>query len=95
MTTIDNTAIVSAGAHVSHDVTIGAYVVIGPDVVIGSGAQIAAKSAVFNDVPENTKLRGVPAIPWREFSRREIWLGRIAELAKRVDELEKKLGERR
>ncbi|HSP35660.1 MAG TPA: UDP-3-O-(3-hydroxymyristoyl)glucosamine N-acyltransferase [Thermoanaerobaculia bacterium] len=62
---------------------------------IGNGAQIAAKSAVFEDVPDNTKLRGTPAIPWRDFARREIWMSRIVELAKRVDELEKKLGERR
>ncbi len=88
-------------AGISGSTELGDYVVMAGQtgasghLRIGSGAQIAAKSAVFNDVPENTKLRGVPAIPWREFSRREIWLGRIAELAKRVDELEKKLGERR
>ncbi len=62
---------------------------------IGSGAQIAAKSAVFDHVPDNAKMRGIPAVPWREYSRREIWSTRLAELAKRVEELEKKLGERR
>lgn len=62
---------------------------------IGAGAQIAAKSAVFEDIPANTKVRGIPAVPWREFARREIWMSRIVELAKRVEELEKKLGERR
>jgi UDP-3-O-[3-hydroxymyristoyl] glucosamine N-acyltransferase len=62
---------------------------------IGSGAQIAAESAVFDDVPENTKLRGIPAIPWRDYARREVWTNRITELAKRIEELEKKLGERR
>jgi UDP-3-O-[3-hydroxymyristoyl] glucosamine N-acyltransferase len=62
---------------------------------IGAGAQVAAKSAVFDDVPEKTKVRGIPAIAWREYSRREILTSRLAELAKRVEELEKKLGERR
>ncbi len=61
---------------------------------IGSGVQIAAKSAVFDDVPENTKVRGIPAVPWREYSRREVWSRRIEELAKRVEELERKLSER-
>jgi len=61
---------------------------------IGAGAQIAAKSAVFEDVAEKMKVRGVPAIPWRDYSRREVWLSRIAELARRIEELEKKLGER-
>ena len=63
-------------------------------VKIGSGAQIAAKSAVFEDVADNTKVRGVPAVPWREFSRREVWTKRLSELAKRIEELERKLGER-
>ncbi|HEY3054461.1 MAG TPA: UDP-3-O-(3-hydroxymyristoyl)glucosamine N-acyltransferase [Thermoanaerobaculia bacterium] len=60
---------------------------------IGAEAQIAAKSAVFEDVPEKTKVRGIPAIAWRDYSRREVWLNRISELARRIDELEKKLGE--
>lgn len=61
---------------------------------IGAGVEIVAKSAVFDDVPENTKVRGIPALPWREYSRREIWMSRIAEIAKRVEELERKLGQR-
>ena len=61
---------------------------------IGSGVQIAAKSAVFEDVPENMKVRGIPAVPWREYARREVWSRRIEELAKRVEELERKLSER-
>ena len=77
--------------------TLGDYVAmagqtgVAGHLTIGSGAQIAAKSAVFEDVPPNTKMRGIPAVPWREFARREIWAGRMAELAKRVEELEKKL----
>lgn len=61
---------------------------------IGSGVQIAAKSAVFSDIPENTKVRGIPAVPWREYSRREVWSRRIEELVKRVEELERKSSER-
>ena len=77
--------------------TLGDYVAMAGQtgasghITIGSGAQIAAKSAVFEDVPPNTKMRGVPAVPWREYARREIWAGRMAELAKRVEELEKKV----
>lgn len=80
--------------------TIGDYVAMAGQtgavghITIGSGAQIAAKSAVFDDVPPNTKMRGIPAVPWREYARREIWSGRLAELARRVEELEKKLAER-
>ncbi len=88
-------------AGIAGSTELGDYVVMagqtgaGGHIRIGSGAQIAAKSAVFDHVPDNTKMRGIPAVPWREYSRREIWTGRLAELAKRVEELEKKLGERR
>jgi UDP-3-O-[3-hydroxymyristoyl] glucosamine N-acyltransferase len=60
---------------------------------IGAGAQISAKSAVFSDVPEKSRVQGIPAVPWRDFSRREIWSRRIPELAKRIEDLESELSE--
>ncbi|MGZ8851641.1 MAG: UDP-3-O-(3-hydroxymyristoyl)glucosamine N-acyltransferase, partial [Thermoanaerobaculia bacterium] len=58
---------------------------------IGNRVQIAAKSAVIEDLPDGAKVMGWPAVPYREFARREVWLKRLPELAKRVEELEKKL----
>jgi UDP-3-O-[3-hydroxymyristoyl] glucosamine N-acyltransferase len=90
-----------AQAGIAGSTELGDYVVMAGQsgatghIRIGAGAQIAAKSAVFDHVPDNTKMRGIPAVPWREYSRREIWTSRLAELAKRVEELEKKLSERR
>jgi UDP-3-O-[3-hydroxymyristoyl] glucosamine N-acyltransferase len=43
---------------------------------IGDRAQIAAKSAALDDVPADTKVMGVPAVPFRDFARREAWLKR-------------------
>jgi UDP-3-O-[3-hydroxymyristoyl] glucosamine N-acyltransferase len=57
---------------------------------IGRGVQLGAKAAVLEDVEDNAKLMGFPAIPLREFFRREILLRRLPELVKRVDSLEKK-----
>ena len=44
--------------------------------------QVAAKTAVLEDVPDKTKVMGIPAIPFRELGRREVWLNRLPELAK-------------
>jgi UDP-3-O-[3-hydroxymyristoyl] glucosamine N-acyltransferase len=44
---------------------------------IGSGVQVAAKSAVLDDVPDGAKVMGIPAIPFREFARREATLRRM------------------
>lgn len=76
---------------------LGDYVVaagqsgFGGHLKIGNQVQVAAKTAVLEDVPDKTKVMGIPAIPFREFGRREVWLSRLPELAKRIEELEKKL----
>lgn len=44
---------------------------------IGSGAQVAAKSAVLRDVDAGVKVMGSPAVPFREFARREGALRRL------------------
>jgi UDP-3-O-[3-hydroxymyristoyl] glucosamine N-acyltransferase len=44
---------------------------------IGNGAQIAAKSAVLDDVAEGAKVMGSPAMPFRDFARREALLKRM------------------
>jgi len=44
---------------------------------IGHRAQIAAKSAALDDVPDDAKVMGIPAVPFREFARREGALRRL------------------
>lgn len=44
---------------------------------VGHRAQIAAKSAALDDVPDDAKVMGIPAVPFREFARREGALRRL------------------
>jgi len=44
---------------------------------IGHRVQVAAKSAVLDDVPDDAKVMGIPAVPFREFARREAMLRRL------------------
>lgn len=62
----------------------------GGHLKIGNGVQVAAKSAVLEDV-ESGKVMGAPAIPFREFARREVQLRRLPDLIRRIEELEKKV----
>jgi UDP-3-O-[3-hydroxymyristoyl] glucosamine N-acyltransferase len=77
--------------------TLGNYVVVAGQsgfaghLKIGDGVQVAAKSAVLRDVQDNTKVMGSPAIGFGEFSRREVWLRRLPELARKVNQLEQRL----
>jgi UDP-3-O-[3-hydroxymyristoyl] glucosamine N-acyltransferase len=45
---------------------------------IGHRVQVAAKSAVLEDVPDDTKVMGSPAMPFKEFARRQATLKRLA-----------------
>lgn len=62
---------------------LGDYVVVAGQsgfsghLKIGNNVQVAAKSAVLDDVPDGAKVMGIPAIPFREFARREATLRRL------------------
>ena len=68
---------------------LGDYVVVAGQsgfaghLKIGHRVQVAAKSAVLDDVPDDTKVMGIPAVPFREFARRELMLKRFAATKKR------------
>lgn len=46
---------------------------------IGNRVQVAAKSAVLGDVPDDTKVMGIPAVSFRDFARREAALRRLTK----------------
>ena len=64
---------------------LGDYVVVAGQsgfsghLKIGDRVQVAAKSAVLDDVPAGTKVMGSPAVPFREFARREALLKRMVK----------------
>lgn len=45
---------------------------------IGNRVQVAAKSAVLEDVPDDTKVMGSPAVPFTEFARRQAAVKKLA-----------------
>jgi UDP-3-O-[3-hydroxymyristoyl] glucosamine N-acyltransferase len=45
---------------------------------IGNRVQVAAKSAVLDDVPDDTKVMGSPAVPFTEFARRQAAVKKLA-----------------
>jgi UDP-3-O-[3-hydroxymyristoyl] glucosamine N-acyltransferase len=62
---------------------LGDYVVVAGQsgfaghLTIGNGVQIAAKSAVLDNVADGEKVMGIPAIPFRQFARREAIMRRM------------------
>ena len=64
---------------------LGDYVAVGGQsglsghLKIGSRVQIGGGSAVVADTPEGSKVMGYPALPFRQFARREVILKRLTE----------------
>src|SRR5207244_12345974 len=71
---------------------LGDYVVVAGQsgfsghLKIGNRVQVAAKSAVLGDVPADTKVMGNPAIPFRDFARREAMMKRMTKKRTMKDE---------
>jgi UDP-3-O-[3-hydroxymyristoyl] glucosamine N-acyltransferase len=64
---------------------LGDYVAVGGQsglsghLQIGSHVQIGGGSAVVADTPDGSKVMGYPALPFRQFARREVILKRLTE----------------
>ncbi len=69
-----------------NDVILAGHVGVTDHLTIADGARIAAKSAVFGDIPTGAAFSGHPARPHRQFLRAQAALYRLAPI---VDDLEK------
>jgi UDP-3-O-[3-hydroxymyristoyl] glucosamine N-acyltransferase len=89
--------IIIAQAGIAGSTKVGSYVTIAGQagivghLKIGDRATIGAQSGVTTDIPAGEQWLGTPALPGKETKR--IWVGwqRLPELLQRVAELEKKL----
>lgn len=60
---------------------------------IGDGAVVAAKTAVFKDLPARAFVAGVPAVDHRSWKRGQAALAKLPELRSRLRDLERRLAE--
>lgn len=49
--------------HVGDDVTLGSHAMVFGPITLGAGAVVGAGSVLLQDVPSNTVVSGVPAVP--------------------------------
>ena len=82
---------IAGSTHVGNDAILAGHVGVTDHLVIGDRARIAAKSAIFGDVPAGASFSGHPARPHRQFLRAQAAMYRLAPI---VDELEQLAAER-
>jgi len=77
---------IAGSTRVGNDVILAGHVGVTDHLVLGDRARIAAKSAVFGDVPAGASMSGHPARAHRQFLRAQAAMYRLAPI---VDELER------
>jgi UDP-3-O-[3-hydroxymyristoyl] glucosamine N-acyltransferase len=82
---------VAGSTRVGDGAILAGHVGVTDHLVIGAGARVAAKSAVFGDVAPGTSISGHPARPHRQFLRAQAALYRLAPI---IDDVERMVAER-
>ena len=82
---------IAGSTRIGNDAILAGHVGVTDHLVIGDRARIAAKSAIFGDVPAGASFSGHPARPHRQFLRAQAAMYRLAPI---VDELEGLVPER-
>jgi UDP-3-O-[3-hydroxymyristoyl] glucosamine N-acyltransferase len=77
---------IAGSTRIGDDVILAGHVGVTDHLEIGDRARIAAKSAVFGDVPAGAAFSGHPARPHRQFLRAQAALYRVHPI---IDELER------
>lgn len=77
---------VAGSTRLGNDVILAGHVGVTDHLTIADGARVAAKSAVFGDIPAGASYSGHPARPHRQFLRAQAALYRLAPI---IADLEK------
>ena len=92
---IGESTVIAAQTGVAGSTKLGSWCMIGGQVgfaghiTVGDKVGIGAQSGVPNNVPDDSKIMGYPAVPARDFMRQCAYIKRLGELFDRVGKLEK------
>ncbi len=85
---------IAGTAKIGENCMFGGQVGISPHVTIANGVKISAQSGISNNVlKENSILMGAPAYDLRSYHKSYVHFKNLDDIVKRLEKLEKKLGE--
>jgi UDP-3-O-[3-hydroxymyristoyl] glucosamine N-acyltransferase len=85
---------IAGSTRIGSDAILAGHVGVTDHLVIGDRARIAAKSAIFGDVPPGASFSGHPARPHRQFLRAQAAMYRLAPIVDELEELVPQRGRR-
>lgn len=91
MTAMAAQAGVAGSTKVGAKCMIGGQVGLAGHITVGDDVQIAAQSGLHKDAAEGSRLFGAPAIDIKEAARQTIYIKRLPELNKAVNQLKKEV----
>lgn len=78
---------IAGSTHIGNDVILAGHVGVTDHLNIGDRVRVAAKSAVFGDIPAGAEVGGHPARAHRQFLRAHAALYRMAPIIKELERL--------
>ncbi|MFL5493981.1 MAG: UDP-3-O-(3-hydroxymyristoyl)glucosamine N-acyltransferase [Gemmatimonadales bacterium] len=78
---------IAGSTRIGNDVILAGHVGVTDHLVIGDRARVAAKSAVFGDIPAGASFSGHPARPHRQFLRAQAALYRVVPIITELERL--------
>lgn len=80
---------VAGSAHIGNNCMFAGQVGVAGHITVGNNTVVGAQTGVPNNVPDNSRIMGYPAIPAGQFARQAAMLRRLADLFKDVEQLKK------
>lgn len=95
--TIGSHTVIAAQTGIAGSTSVGSHCAIGGQVGfaghihVGDRVQIGAQSGIPNNVTDDSRLMGYPAVDAGAFARQTVYIKKLADLFDRVNKIEKKL----
>jgi UDP-3-O-[3-hydroxymyristoyl] glucosamine N-acyltransferase len=81
---------IAGSARLERRVTLAGQVGVNDHITIGEGSIATGQAGVTGNLPAGGVFSGMPAAPHRDFLRRAALIARLPELARRLDEIERR-----
>lgn len=84
---------IAGSTKVGNRCTLAGQVGVAGHIKIGDNVMVGAQSGIPNNVEDNQKLMGYPAVPAREFARQHVMIKQLGDMRQTIKDLSKQIKE--